>query len=144
MRHAILTALVAISLPTAGMAATISADQAVQAYAAGKAKSLPQNGYAYASCAGYWSAWTKHALEEWKDPFVAALPDGMKSSDALKNQLHWQEQAVASVRAGKIQGAQAQSMLVTARAMVETSLAEDTDTAMTRLFEELGRCHVAR
>jgi len=144
MRTATLAALVALALPTAATAASISADQAVKAYEAGKATGGQQDGYFAATCAGYWSEWTKPALENWKDPFVTALPDSMKSSDALKNQLHWQEQAVASVRAGKIQGAQAQAMLTTGRSMVSTSLAEDTPTALTRLFTQLGRCHVER
>ena len=68
----------------------------------------------------------------------------MKSSGALKNQLYWQEKTVAEVKAGRIPGAQAQSMLVTSKALVETSIAEDSETAMTRMFGELGRCHVER
>jgi len=144
MRIAICAAMLGLSLATAASAASITADQAMTAYEAGKAKPLPQNGYAYASCAGYWSAWTKHALENYKDSFVAALPEDVTSSSALKNQLYWQEKAVGEVKAGKVQGPQAQSMLVTSRAMVDTSLAEDTETAMKRLFGELGRCHVQR
>ena len=144
MRTALIATLLGLTLPTAALAASITGAQAVKAYESGKAGAAPQNGYDYASCAGYWTGWTKYSLENYQDPLVSALPDGMKSSGALKNQLYWQEKTVAEVKAGRIPGAQAQSMLVTSKALVETSIAEDSETAMTRMFGELGRCHVER
>ncbi|MEL7738644.1 hypothetical protein AAG614_09700 [Citromicrobium bathyomarinum] len=141
MRIAVFAIALGLSLSCAAMAANITQSQAVKAYEAGKAGQAPRNGYDYASCAGAWAGWTKHALENYKDPLVAALPDDMKSSGALKKQLYWQEKAMAEVKAGRIEGTQAQAMLTTGKALVDTSLAEATASAMTRMFGELGRCH---
>ena len=144
MRRLLIASICGLTLSSAAIAGPISSAEAVKAYAQGKADGPAQSAYQIASCAGYWGAWTKYALENYKDPFIASLPDSMKSSDALKNQLYWQEKAVAEVKAGRIQGAVAQSMLETSRSLVTTSVAEGTATAMTRVFKELGRCHVQR